>query len=344
MTFILLLDEDRAFSATLARTLEMASYRVMREWTETSAREVARTQQPDLILLDLELGREQGWAMLDELVSLGLRVMVMSHRSSAEDIARGLRAGATDYITKPYRTEELLARIAIRLRQAPPPVLQRADTRTPKLAAEPVIETPAVEVAAEVETPILSIPLGQRLRQARKLRNISLVQANLDTRIQMYYIQAIEEEKYALLPRGVAAEEIVQRYAQFLSEDPAQALTEFRRLHHSDVETLRNLGGQPVRYRRRISWPLVLSLVALITCGLGSGAIALLFPEETRNVTTNVRAMFSDPTATPTLTPTPTATPTLTPTLTPTATPSPTSTATQEPSPTLDPNAPTATP
>ncbi|WP_054537451.1 response regulator [Herpetosiphon geysericola] len=344
MTFILLLDEDRAFSATLARTLEMASYRVMREWTETSAREVARTQQPDLILLDLELGREQGWALLDELVGLGLRVMVMSHRSSAEDIARGLRAGATDYITKPYRTEELLARIAIRLRQAPPPSLQRADTRAPKLAAEPIIETPEPEPVVEVAAPALNIPLGQRLRQARKQRNISLVQANLDTKIQMYYIQAIEEEKYALLPRGSAAEEIVQRYAQFLSEDPAQALAEFRRLHHSDVETLRNLGGQPVRYQRRISWPLVLSLVALLTCGLGSGAIALLFPEEMRNVTTNVRAMFSDPTATPTLTPTPTATPTLTPTLTPTATPSPTPTATPEPSPTLDPNAPTATP
>lgn len=343
MSFILLLDEDRAFSATLARTLEMASYRVMREWTETSAREVARTQQPDLILLDLELGREQGWALLDELVSLGLRVMVMSHRSSAEDIARGLRAGATDYITKPYRTEELLARIAIRLRQAPPPALQRADTRTPKLA-EPVVETPVVEPAVEAEPPTLNIPLGQRLRQARKLRNISLVQANLDTKIQMYYIQAIEEEKYALLPRGTAAEEIVQHYAQFLSEDPDQALAEFRRLHHSDVETLRNLGGQPVHYRRRVSWPLILSLVALLTCGLASGAIALIFPEETRNVTTNVRAMFSDPTATPTLTPTPTATPSPTPTLTPTATPSPTPTLTPEPSPTLDPNAPTATP
>ena len=354
MTHILLIDEDRPLLAALSKTLEAAGYSVARALTEAAAQEAIVETIPDLTILDPEMNRGAGWTILEALVGAGLRVIVLSHRYTTEDIVRGLTAGATDYLAKPYRSEEIVARVATRLRQtAPRPTppaasAQRVTRSAPEVPAPPSAGTrgvaasdqPAAEAAREPldagDQPTL--PLGQRLRAARKARNISLVQANLETKIQMYYIQALEEEKYSLLPRGAATDDIVQRYAAFLGEEPADALAELRRIHVVDVERPHDLSGQPMSRRRR--WPLAVSLLlaAALTCALTAGALALIFPTQTSNLATNVRGIFSDPTATPlptatavpttppTATSAPTATATVAPTLTPTATVAPTAT------------------
>ena len=320
MTRILLIDEDRSLLAALSKTLEAANYEVTRALTVAAAHQAVRETPPDLVLLDVEMTRGAGWALLDELVAAGLRVVVLSHRFTTDDVVRGFRAGATEYLAKPYRAEELLARLATRVRQAAPSPVQRI-TSAP-------LETPSVvdstsEPAPQTEMPTL--PLGQRLRAERKARNISLVQANLGTNIQMYYIQALEEQKYSLLPRGAATDDLVQRYATFLGDDPVAALAELRTLRHHDVEGPRDLGGQPIVRRRRWRWVLGLLLIGLLTCGITAGALALVFPTQSRNLLANVESVFADPTATalPTTMPTSAPTPpplTLAPTVTRTAT------------------------
>lgn len=328
MTRILLIDEDRNILAALATSLEGATYEVTRALTETSVRQALAEESFDLVLMDVDFGRGLGWTLLDAAVAASMRVVVLSRLHATADVVRGLRAGATDYLAKPYRIEEVLARIAVRLQQPPPlPLLTPGSATT----AAPMDVGAKLPPDSAVATPIdASLPLGQRLRAARKARNISLVQANLDTRIQMYYIQALEEEKYSLLPRGAATDTLVQRYAAFLGEDSTAALTEFRRLHHNEVEGPRDLAGQPLVRRRR--WPLLLSLllVAMMTCGLTGGALALIFPNQTSNVVTNVRGLWVAPTVTsvPTPTPLPSATSSPTPTAPPTPTPTATATAT----------------
>ena len=316
MTRILLIDEDRSLLAALSKTLEAANYEVTRALTVAAAHQAVRETPPDLVLLDVEMTRGAGWALLDELVAAGLRVVVLSHRFTTDDVVRGFRAGATEYLAKPYRAEELLARLATRVRQAAPSPVQR-------ITSAPLETIAAVDSGPEStsRTEISALPLGQRLRAERKARNISLVQANLGTNIQMYYIQALEEEKYSLLPRGAATDDLVQRYATFLGDDPVAALAELRTLRHHEIEGPRDLGGQPIVRRGRWRWMVGLLLIGVVTCGITAGALALVFPTQSRNLLANVQGVFADPTATPPSTNVPTVPPTLPPpTLAPTAT------------------------
>ncbi|MBA3469683.1 MAG: helix-turn-helix domain-containing protein [Herpetosiphonaceae bacterium] len=340
MTSILLIDEDRTLLAALTTLLESANYTVARALTDSAARQALRETPPDLVVLEVDFGRGAGWALLDEAVAAGTRVLVLSRHFRTEDVVRGLEAGATEYLAKPYRAEEVLSRIAVRLQQpAPLPVQVPTIAQTTAASSAPAPQEPGA-TPSELEVDA-TLPLGQRLRAARKARNISLVQANLETKIQMYYIQALEEEKYSLLPRGASTDALIQRYATFLGDDPNAALAEFRRLHHNEIEGPRDLAGQPVVRRRR--WPLAIALlaIALLTCGLTAGALTYIFPTQTSNVVTNVRGLFAEPTPTPP--PTPTLPPTAVPTATATETPPPTRTPTTTPTLTLTVVPPTAT-
>ncbi len=340
MTSILLIDEDRTLLAALTNLLESANYTVTRALTEPAVHQALRETPPDLVVLEVDFARGVGWALLDEAVAAGTRVLVLSRHFRTEDVVRGLEAGATEYLAKPYRAEEVLARIAVRLQQpAPLSVAVPTISQTTDISPTPDLPAPS-QPAAEIDA---TLPLGQRLRAARKARNISLVQANLETKIQMYYIQALEEEKYSLLPRGASTDALIQRYATFLDDDPNTALAEFKRLHNNDIEGPRDLAGQPVVRRRR--WPLLVALllIALLTCGLTAGGLALLFPTETSNVVTNVRGLFAAPTPTPPPPPTPPPTPSPTATATATVAPTPTLTPSATPTLTLTVVPPTAT-
>jgi DNA-binding response OmpR family regulator len=85
----------------------------------------------DLVVLDLMLPRRDGLEVLDQLVERrpGLPVIVVTARGEVEDRVRGLRAGAVDYMVKPFAVAELDARIRAQLRaarQAPTTTLRRA--------------------------------------------------------------------------------------------------------------------------------------------------------------------------------------------------------------------------
>jgi DNA-binding response OmpR family regulator len=106
---------------------------------------MARSGDFDLLILDLGLPGRDGSDVLRELREWDRRtpVLILTARDSLTDKVAGLEAGADDYVTKPFRFEELLARVRVRLRdeRAPEPTMLRAgscalDLRTRRLLVD----------------------------------------------------------------------------------------------------------------------------------------------------------------------------------------------------------------
>jgi DNA-binding response OmpR family regulator len=113
---IWLVEDDRSIGSALLRTLLAEGYRA--EWAASIAEVRALEGVPDLLLLDRGLPDGDGLALCRELLEQhpGLRVLVLTARTDEIDVVLGLDAGATDYVAKPFRLAELLARIRAQLR------------------------------------------------------------------------------------------------------------------------------------------------------------------------------------------------------------------------------------
>jgi two-component system KDP operon response regulator KdpE len=116
---ILVIDDEAQIRKLLNITLDSNDYKVKEA---TNAREgllMAANHPPDLILLDLGLPDESGHIVLEKLREWYTKpVIILSVQSSEEDIVKALDAGANDYLVKPFRTGELLARIRSLLRSS----------------------------------------------------------------------------------------------------------------------------------------------------------------------------------------------------------------------------------
>ena len=117
MKRILIIDDDLPIGNMLEEALEQAGYRASRAYSGTEALLALERARPDLILLDLMLPGLSGEELLPRL--RGIPVIVVSAKADPEHRADLLLGGAADYVTKPFSLRELLARIALRLREAP---------------------------------------------------------------------------------------------------------------------------------------------------------------------------------------------------------------------------------
>ena len=115
METILIIDDDPAIGDLDQEVLQRAGYAVRRAYSGTEARLLLRELRPDLILLDLMLPGLSGEALLPELA--GIPTIVVSAKTAVQDRVGLLLGGAVDYLTKPFDTQELLARVAVRLRE-----------------------------------------------------------------------------------------------------------------------------------------------------------------------------------------------------------------------------------
>lgn len=90
---------------------------------------MVQSQQFDLLILDLGLPGKDGLHVLEELRGQGeqLPIIILTARDDVSDKVTGLEAGANDYVTKPFRFEELLARIRVQLRNEPRSVKNQDD-------------------------------------------------------------------------------------------------------------------------------------------------------------------------------------------------------------------------
>lgn len=115
---IVVIDDEAPIRKLLEITLESNDYKV---WFAETAKEgmvLAVNHPPELILLDIGLPDKSGHEVLKELRSwYNKAIIILSVQDSEEDIVKALDNGATDYLTKPFRTAELLARIRSAIRR-----------------------------------------------------------------------------------------------------------------------------------------------------------------------------------------------------------------------------------
>ena len=116
MQTILIIDDDAAIGDLEQEILERAGYAVLRAYSGTEALLILKSRRPDLILLDLMLPGLSGEEVLPRIQ--GIPVIVVSAKTAVQDKVDLLLGGAADYLTKPFDTKELLARVAVRLREA----------------------------------------------------------------------------------------------------------------------------------------------------------------------------------------------------------------------------------
>lgn len=161
MTRILLAEDEPRIASFLSRGLTSNGYTVTVAQDGQTALHLARSGECDLLVLDLGLPVLDGFAVLAELrrARSQVPVIVLTARGSIEDTVAGLEGGADDYMVKPFRFEELLARIRLRLQSdrgsGQQTVLRRGElsldlrTRRAMVGAKPVDLTAREFVLAE---------------------------------------------------------------------------------------------------------------------------------------------------------------------------------------------------
>lgn len=131
---ILIVEDERAVARGLEYGLEKEGFAVLWAPTGQRALEIARTQDPRLILLDLRLPDINGIDLCRQLRAEGRRlpILMLTARDEALDKVLGLELGADDYVVKPFDLRELIARIRALLRRAYGELAQAA--RSEKIA------------------------------------------------------------------------------------------------------------------------------------------------------------------------------------------------------------------
>lgn len=127
MKTIAIIDDDVPIGDMLEELLTKEGFVVIRAYSGTEALYLLERQRPDLVLLDLMLPGLSGEELLPHIT--GIPVIVISAKIDIRDKVSVLFSGASDYITKPFDTRELLARIAVQLRKGtnPSALLSAAD-------------------------------------------------------------------------------------------------------------------------------------------------------------------------------------------------------------------------
>ena len=116
MKTIAIIDDDIYIGDMLREVLTQEGYSVLQAYSGTEALYLLSQNKPDLILLDLMLPGLSGEEVLSHIE--GIPVIVLSAKVEVQDKVNLLLNGAVDYMTKPFDTKELLARITVQLRRA----------------------------------------------------------------------------------------------------------------------------------------------------------------------------------------------------------------------------------
>jgi DNA-binding response OmpR family regulator len=118
---VLVVDDDADIRGLVRELLERRGFAVSEAKDGREALQEFYSGRPDLVVLDIGMPGMDGWATLERIRELSdVPVVMLTARSAELEKTRGLRAGADDYVTKPFGRQELLARIEALLRRAGP--------------------------------------------------------------------------------------------------------------------------------------------------------------------------------------------------------------------------------
>jgi DNA-binding response OmpR family regulator len=121
MNRILIAEDEPRIAAFLEKGLRANGFTTTVVENGDDAIALVQTGEFDLLILDLGLSGKDGWTVLEELRGQGeqLPIIILTARDDVRDTVAALEGGANDYITKPFRFEELLARVRVQLRNSP---------------------------------------------------------------------------------------------------------------------------------------------------------------------------------------------------------------------------------
>ena len=162
---LLLAEDERALSKALATILERSNYSVDTVYDGEAALEYLAADNYDGVILDIMMPKKDGITVLKELRSRGSKipVLILTAKSEVDDKVLGLDSGANDYLTKPFHSRELLARI-------------RAMTRTQSSQTSSVLQMG--NITLDQRTYELSSPTGSFRLANREFQILELLMQN----------------------------------------------------------------------------------------------------------------------------------------------------------------------
>ena len=162
---LLLAEDERALSKALATILERSNYSVDTVYDGEAALEYLAADNYDGVILDIMMPKKDGIMVLKELRSRGSKipVLILTAKSEVDDKVLGLDSGANDYLTKPFHSRELLARI-------------RAMTRTQSSQTSSVLQMG--NITLDQRTYELSSPTGSFRLANREFQILELLMQN----------------------------------------------------------------------------------------------------------------------------------------------------------------------
>lgn len=165
---ILVVEDERPIADILKFNLERSGYEVAVAYDGEQALEKAAREAPDLVILDLMLPKVDGLSVCRHLrARSAVPIIMLTARSEEADKIHGLETGADDYVTKPFSSRELLARVRALLRRSGG---QAGNTPLPGpiIAGDLAIDLAAREVRKRGE------PVGLTIREFELLKYLSL--------------------------------------------------------------------------------------------------------------------------------------------------------------------------
>ncbi len=116
---VLVVEDEKNIVDILRFNLERKGYRVIEAYDGEEGLRMARTEKPDLILLDIMLPKMIGFDVCGALRKDGdnVPILLLTAREEEDDKVRGLEIGADDYITKPFSMREVIARVEANIRR-----------------------------------------------------------------------------------------------------------------------------------------------------------------------------------------------------------------------------------
>lgn len=211
MSKILIVEDDPIIRQTVDYALRRAGFETLTSAEGPEGLQIALTQMPDLILLDLMLPGIDGYQFAEQLrrKDTDVAIIMVTALDQERDKVRGLDAGADDYITKPFSMEEMLARVRANLRR----VRERKI-----LAEETVIETGDLVIEpGQVRATVAGIPARLRLKEFQLLVALASHPGLLMSRQRL----ASEVWGYDFLPSSRTIDVHIRRLRQAVEEPSA---------------------------------------------------------------------------------------------------------------------------
>ncbi len=179
MSRILIAEDEPRLASFLEKGLRAQGFATTVVFDGTAARAIATDEEFDLLVLDLGLPGKPGAEVLRDMRLAGNRmpVLILTARDDLDTTVAGLEGGADDYVTKPFRFEELLARIRARLREQPTPeltVLEAGGVTLDMRTRRASVEGRTIELSAREYTmlEVLMRHAGQVLSREQLLSHV----------------------------------------------------------------------------------------------------------------------------------------------------------------------------